>query len=334
MLAVVLLALVVVVRPGLGQQPAAPSAPGHPAVPAPLGTIPQLGTASLDPTRPAVPAAKIRAVKILADWSVIEPQRGQTSWSHLDRLVATAVRERAAPVVVLAHTPRRASIGSGADLTRPDVYSRQPPRDVQDWERFVTAVAERYRGRVSEWQVWPQLGLPQFRGTGSEYVALLRAARGRLLAVDPRARVAMATPSGIDLSFVLRVAQSAPGAFDAVSLTPRGVEPESLLRPLSVLAVRLKPLGKAIWLDWGVDPSRRGDHASGLWARVFGVAQAAGVERVFAEDVGTPVLQAAEVTLRQPFTGYLVRDPDVFALVLGTGTGAVLLAWASVEGRT
>ncbi len=303
---------------------------------------PQLGL-TFQPSAPVADAvaraAGVRAVKVLADWSIIEPQRGQAGWADLDRAVARVVGQGLAPIVVLAHTPRWASIGSGADLTRPEVYSRQPPRDVRDWERFVGAAAERYRGRVAAWQVWTQLGLPHFRGTGSEYLGLLRAARARLRTADPSARVAMATPAGIDLGFILRVAQDAPDAFDAVALAPHRFAPEDLLRPLGVLGQRLRPAGKAIWLDWtpGGAADETGGGVGGAWARMFAVAQAGGVDRIFVSDpahLGAALRQAAGAVLTRPFLGYLPRGPDVYAVMLGGGAEAALIAWTTAEGRT
>lgn len=299
--------------------------------------IPHLGLVSSDAAAyAAAKASGVRTVKVVADWSVIEPERGRVSWTALDQVVAVAVREGLTPVIVLSYTPRWASIGSGAELTRPEIYSRQPPRDVREWERFVGATAERYRVRVAEWQVWTQLGLPLFRGTGSEYLALLQAARARIRSVDPNARVAMATPTGMDLMFVLRAAQDAPGAFDAVALAPQGFAPEALLRPLAILGRRLKAAGKAMWLDWVPDGSLPPERAVGSGARVLAIAQAAGIERVFLTDpahIGPEMRQTAAVLLSRPFAGYVTRDADVYALVLGTAADAVVVAWATAEGR-
>jgi len=61
------------------------------------------------------------------------------------------------------------------------------------------------------------------------------------------------------------------------------------------------------------------------------------VERLFIipdlrrpEEPARAVLAALEAL---PFTGYLVREPGVYALVFGAGAGAALLAWRS-EGQT
>jgi hypothetical protein len=285
---------------------------------------------------PAAREAGVRAVKVLADWSLVEAVRGRFDWTALDHAVADAAQHALRPVVVLAHTPSWASVGTGADRTRAEIYSRQPPREVADWERFVAAAAARYRGRVAEWQVWTQIGLPQFRGTGTEYLALLRAASGRLRAADPSARVALAAPGGMDLGFITRAIQDASAVFDAVALSPQGFAPETLLRPLAVLDERARPARKAIWIDWA-PPAEGALAPAAAWARLLAVAQAAGVERVYALAPGDLAhLRVAAAVLARPFAGYLIRDPDTYAVVFGPRDGsgeAVALAWATAAGR-
>jgi hypothetical protein len=241
------------------------------------------------------------------------------------------------PLLVLAFTPRWASIGTGVDLTRPEIYSRQPPRDLRDWDRFVGAVAARYRGRVRDWQVWTQLGLPHYRGTGNEYVALLQTAHARIRALAPSAKVASATPEGMDLGFGVRMLAAAPQQFDALVISSRSSAPESLLRPLGILAGRARAAGKALWLDWAPERSGGADAGGGLLARALAVAQATGVERVFLTDPGpgeADIRQAAALLAGRPYAGHLARDPDVYAVLYGAGADTVLLVWATVEGRS
>jgi len=306
---------------------------GQPAPPGPM----QLGLTGPGSAGYALArAAGIRSVRITADWSMIEPQRGQPVWTDLDRAVDAAHREGMVPLLVLAFTPRWASIGTGVDLLRHEIYSRQPPRDLRDWDRFVGAVAARYRDRVREWQVWTQLGLPHYRGTGNEYVALLQAAHARIKALDPSAKVASATPEGMDLGFGVRMLAAAPQQLDALVISSRGSSPESLLRPLGILAGRARAAGKALWLDWAPERSGGVDAGGGLLARALAVAQATGVERFFLTDPGpgeTDIRQAAALLAGRPYAGHIVRDPDVFAVLYGTGADTVLLAWATVEGR-
>jgi hypothetical protein len=206
---------------------------------------------------------------------------------------------------------------------------------------------------VSEWQVWPVLGLPHFRGTGREYLALLQAAAARLRATSASARVVMASPVGMDLAFLVNMAKEAPGAFDAVDLAPFGYMPEALLRPLAVLSRTVKSAGKSIWIDWapeaqaaanvppmpgpaGSMPAPAAATPASLWPRMFVIAQASGVERLFVAepvrlDGSLPQIAAA---VRSPLMGWLVREPDVYAAVFGPSSEPAIVAWAPVEGRT
>ncbi len=298
----------------------------------------QFGWSDPDPSGyAAARAAGIRWAKITADWSAIEARQGQPVWSELDRAVAAAQRDGLTPVLVLAFTPRWASIATGADLARPEIYARQPPRDLREWDRFVGSVATRYRDRVRDWQVWTRIGLPHFRGSANEYAAMLQTAAVRLRALDSSARVAAASPEGVDLAFCVRMLQAAPGHFDTLALTARGPVPESLLRPLGILADRARAAGKTLWLEWIPEQPGDADARAGLLARALAVAQAAGVERLFVaapHPGGADLRQVATLLAGRPYSGYLVRDPDVFAVLYGAGADAVLLAWSVAEGRT
>ena len=305
-----------------------------PSDPAPeLGVLAGRSLAGLAGAR----AAGARTVGLVADWSVIEARQGHPVWDDLDRAVAATAREGLMPVVILAHTPRWASLGSGPDLMRPEVFTRQPPRDARDWDRFVGLAVARYRGRVRDWQVWTHLGLPAFRGTGSEYLTLLQTAAARIRALDAQARVIAASPAGVDLGFVVRLAETAPAAFDAVVVPAVGMSPEALLRPLGVLVPRLGHRGKGIWLQWAPDRSADAARATGEWLKMLLVADATGVRRLVAadiEDAAGALRQAVTRLGARRVTGHLVRDPDVFVAAAESSADGILAAWARTAGRT
>jgi hypothetical protein len=307
-----------------------PSAPGAGSVTA-LG----IGLKASSSTQPQG-TGRGRFAKVLADWSIIEAQRGTFAWNALDAAVTAASRDGTTPTVILAHTPRWATVGTGMDLSRPEIFTRQPPRDAGAWDRFVGAAAARYKDRVKDWQIWTQLGLPYFRGTGQEYAALVQSAHRRLRAADGTARVAMATPTGVDLTFIVRASQELGASLEAVNLTAQGFAPEALLRPFAVVARRVRPQGKAVWLDWAPNGTAGGDR-TGAWLRLLAVAHASGVERVFTAGAGTgdqDLRQAAAPLGTRSYTGHLTRDPDVYAVVFGEGADALIVAWATADGKT
>ncbi|MDQ7850306.1 MAG: hypothetical protein QN152_05200 [Armatimonadota bacterium] len=310
--------------------------------PIPLGTVIllELSPARADPAfvlgasfaRPPtflpLRQAGVRTVKLTADWSAIEPARGKLSWADLDLMVETARRAGLQPVVVLTFTPTWASLAQGAEARDPLVATRMPPRQIADWERFVGAAVRRYRDRVRDWQVWTTPALPHFRGTASEYLALLVGARRASQAADPTSRIAAASPPGFDLAHVQRLITQAPDAVSIISLAPAGLSPERWLRPLAALRQRiLQEANRALWLEWTPGAGLE----AGALVRAVAVARAAGAERLFVVPEARQVEEAAggilEVLQDMAFGGHLVRDPGVYALVFGAPDQAALLAW-------
>lgn len=274
------------------------------------------------------------AVKLVADWSFLEPEAGQFEWDALDEAVAAARTAGLRVVLVLAYTPRWASMATGPELTDPSTYSRQPPKRLADWEKFVSAIVTRYRSSVKDWQIWTSLGLPQFRGTVAEYLALLRAARARSRAIDPGSRTLLAGPHGIDLPFLRRALLEAPEAFDGIVISPGALQPEAIMRPLGVLRDRLlTKTVKRLWIEW--DPRSVGDRATWRWqlVKVEAIARVFGIEQVFWTADGLPSIQSVLQLLathlgRKPFLGYLVRERAI-ALVFGDADPAAV-AWSPV----
>ncbi|HEV8339631.1 MAG TPA: hypothetical protein VGR25_08240 [bacterium] len=276
-------------------------------------------------------AAGVRAVKILADWAALEGTRGTVVWTGLDAAVAAARKEGLQPVLVLAYVPPWASLATGEDLRQPSVATRTPPKQIAEWERFVTAAVRRYRETVKEWQVWTTPALPHFRGTASEYLRLVAATRRASLAADRESRIIMTSPPGIDLSHVQRALAQEPGAISIVSVMPTGLAPEEWLRPLAVLRGRvLARTNRPLWVEWHPE---RPDLADGPAAvRAAAVARAAGIERLFTSldlrRIDAPTRAALDTLATLPFGGYLHRGPGLYALLFGPAERAVLVAWA------
>lgn len=271
-------------------------------------------------------------VKMLADWSAIEPERSQFITKPLDEGIAAASKAGLGVVLILAYTPKWASPAEGADLTNPEIYRHEPTHKIADWERFVARMATRYKGTVKDWQVWTTLSLPLFRGTNREYVNLLRAARTQTKAVDPTSRIVLATAYGIDLVSIRQVLRDAPTAFDVVSLAPRGYTPDAILRPLGVIRDRLFAAHrKGVWIEWDLLSSGLRPTWPGQVLKVMAIARAVGVEQVFwvgeaAADTGAIRVFAKGVGV-QPFVGYLLTPKGLVLLFGEYQTAAV--AWAT-----
>lgn len=130
------------------------------------------------------------------DWASLEPSRGLWRFDRLDRLMALAETNGVEPVLTLGVTPQWAA----ARPQEPFVYGpggASEPRDLADWERYVRRVAQRYKGRLPNLEVWNEPKYSDiepttggfFSGTVKDLVDLACAAQRAAREVDPAIRI-------------------------------------------------------------------------------------------------------------------------------------------------
>ena len=192
--------------------------------------------------------AGVESVRVVVDWSAAQPYASSadvpeaerarfrdedgvpTDWSAVDSIVGLAAERDIRVLAVVQVAPRWAARHPGA--------FNSPPDDPAPYARFVAALSRRYGPAgafwaehpelhavpVRDWQIWNEPSLRAFWSDdpwARDYVALLRAARRQVRAVDPGARVILGglpNRSWDDLARVYR-AGGRP-AFDAVALHP------------------------------------------------------------------------------------------------------------------
>jgi hypothetical protein len=194
-----------------------------------------------------------------------------TDFSAIDRVVRAATLRRLAllPVVLVA---------PDWDARHPGEFA-SPPRDAAPYARFVAALASRYGPRgsfwrenpalprlpVRDWQLWNEPSFTQFWSDQpfvADYVALLRASRKALKAVDPGARVVLAgftSRSWVSLARLYKA--GARRLFDVVAVHPFSLEVNGVLRILHQDRVVMKhnhDAKKPMWVTETSWPSALG----------------------------------------------------------------------------
>ena len=157
--------------------------------------------------------AGIRWIKQHAPWADIEtPARGQffnaaarrSTWDKYDEIVDLAEE---AGIDIIARIDR-APAWARAD----DPHPTAPPIDLEDYGRFLTTFASRYRGRVRYFQIWNEPNLAHEWGGGrpdpDAYARLLRVANLAIKGVDDE-NVVIAAPMAATL-------ENSPRAMDEV----------------------------------------------------------------------------------------------------------------------
>jgi polysaccharide biosynthesis protein PslG len=170
----------------------------------------------------AVATTRASWLRVLIDWSKVEPSKGQFDWTYVDYWIDGAVSRDLRVVGLISYS---------AEWARPPgSFFTTPPVDPADFAKFATAVVERYGDWVSHWEVWNEPNLPIFFGytqnKAERYTELLKAAYPAIKRAQPNSTVIAAGLSrspGDDAppAFMQRMyAAGAKGSFDAAATHP------------------------------------------------------------------------------------------------------------------
>lgn len=122
-------------------------------------------------------------------WASLQPRRDTYDWTVLDRLVAGAQKADLPATLVFGGTPAWAA-PAGPKAPYDDGSRSAPPDDLAVWERFVSTLATRYRGRIDAYEVWVHANDRRyFSGSTETLVEMTRRAERAIKAVDPAAVV-------------------------------------------------------------------------------------------------------------------------------------------------
>ena len=147
-----------------------------------------------------VPIGALRLWDNQTSWANIEKTQGNFDWTTLDKAVATSQAKGVNDILmVLAGTPAWASDDpSPAALPAPGAAGM--PKDFSWWDKWVTAVVTRYKGKITSYQPWNEANLATFStGSAAEMADLTKRAYDIIKRIDPSA-IVVAPSTGTRLS--------------------------------------------------------------------------------------------------------------------------------------
>ncbi len=159
------------------------------------------GMHTLSPSRhwPTVPFGAMRPAGVT--WGALEPARDQYDWSPLDFWLQQTESHGVQFDYVFLNVPAWTS-------TRPDeacagkrIGCAAPPH-LDDWDKFVRALATRYKGRISSYEMWNEPNASGYwSGSPKQMVELAAHAYGIIKSIDPSAIVT--TPAASSTGYPL-----------------------------------------------------------------------------------------------------------------------------------
>ena len=169
-------------------------------------------------------------------WTLLEPKKGEYNFPmyRLDRYLNAGID----PMIILNGSPHWASSAPEKLLENRDPsagWGSYPPKDMEDWRKFVSKTATLLKGKVSTYQIWNEpngyfLKVNPEKGKSLEeaYVELVRVAYEAIKKVDPDAVVVAGATAGTAFGFTERCFALGMLDFcDVFSYHPYGTENSS-----------------------------------------------------------------------------------------------------------
>ncbi len=192
------------------------------ALAAEKGIVPEItwGVDSKTQDRDATAIADLGAkyVRLNISWSDwVEGTRGSynnSALSNWDRGLALSRQSGAKVIVMVNESPSWARDSSNANA---------PPRDMADYARFVSFLANRWRGQVAAYEIWNEPNAGGFYVAPDRYAAMLKASAPGIRAADPAAKVMTAGLYTSDYNYFGAVYAAAPDLnnyFDIIGAHP------------------------------------------------------------------------------------------------------------------
>ncbi|MET9245350.1 hypothetical protein [Nonomuraea sp. NPDC003709] len=167
---------------------------------------------NLDASLDKMAEAGVRRAQIVASWTGICQKRDECDWSKLDAYFAKAAKRGISTAVHINSTP---------DWVHPDLVDTvenygeriwypptRTPEELAEFEKFVTTLASRYRGKVESYEIWNEENWRDFYKPvedPADYAKLLRSGYLSVKAADPRAKVIFGGTTRTDPGFVREV---------------------------------------------------------------------------------------------------------------------------------
>ncbi|WP_082135790.1 cellulase family glycosylhydrolase [Mycobacterium sp. EPa45] len=241
-------------------------------------------------------------VRIAVPWVFVQPTSSQSyDWSKLDMVVNAAADRDMGVLGVISATP----VWAGFPLNgHPDPAT---------YAAFASAVATRYQGKISAYEIWNEPNGVTFWApvSAKAYTELLKAAYPAIKAADPDATViggvlgAVGNIPGVSTSAVDFVTQmyadGAHGFFDALSYHPyhyvtpfsKGTEPGEPIQQVAAISALM---------------ATNGDAALKLWATEYGLPTSAVSQTQQAAYIHDFVVAWQQVSGAGPMFVYTTRD--------------------------
>ncbi len=171
-----------------------------------------------------------------ASWPSVEKVKGSYDWSQTDETFNTTLRYGITPFVTLGGgNPLYAGSDTYDDPALAELYGRKTnpptanPEALEAWKQFVTAAVERYKDRITYWEIWNEPNHRAYWGAppdGHDYGRLVKITGELIKRLQPDAVIVAGATAGLDPEFIDAYLSEAAPVIDIISFHQYGAIPE------------------------------------------------------------------------------------------------------------
>ena len=188
-----------------------------------------------------LPPLGVKKMRLQGGWAKTEKQKGVYDWAWLDEIIDYASAHGIEPWLEASYGNPIYEGGGGTGLLHSMMTSEE---GYAAWDRWVEALAERYKDRVTEWEIWNEPDHP-LQDNPPETVARLNIRTAEIIRrVQPEARIAgLALASHRDTLYLDRFLkviadEGKLGLLDWISYHAYSIRPEDVYAPDAVPALQ------------------------------------------------------------------------------------------------
>jgi hypothetical protein len=250
----------------------------------------------------------VKTVRLMIPWAGVEPFQGQLNWASVDKTINAAAAKNMSILAFINSTPTWAVAPGGLPLSG-------RPASPAAYGDFVGKVAQRYKGKISAYEIWNEQNAVIFYSPAPDparYTDLLKAAYPKIKAIDPAAAVVVGGLGAVidfgsvtinPVRFVTEMyAAGAKNYFDALAFHPYNYT----LKFSDGMTVANSPVGQVIQMRQVM--TTNGDDGKKIWITEYGEPTSAIDEAGQATYLKDMYTKWQELPYAGPLLLYTTRD--------------------------
>ncbi|MHA4845060.1 GH39 family glycosyl hydrolase [Flavitalea antarctica] len=129
----------------------------------------------------------IKLLRMQAGWDKTEKVKGVYDWAWLDHIINDAVQRGFKPWLQTSYGNHNYPGGGGSNLGAGVPHSDEA---LKAWDKWVTAMVMRYKGKVKDWEVWNEPNFADNEENTADKAALLNIRTAEIIKrIQPEARI-------------------------------------------------------------------------------------------------------------------------------------------------